>query len=313
MAPTPEISVIVPAYNAARTVGTAVDSVLAQSFTDVELIVIDDGSRDDTAVVIGDRDDPRLILVSTENWGVAAARNRGLEVARGSYVAFLDADDVWLRPKLERQHVAMSKNAVGLSFVSAQVVDDDLCPIGIDSAVDRSDYTEALLVEGNIIAGSASSVMARRELIDEVGGFDPHLSQCADWDLWLRMSVVTSFLPLHEPLALYRGVPGTMSSDPELLERDTFALLDKFFAGSESLAYEPVRKRAYANHSMICAGSYLHAGCLRDSLRCAVSGLRSDPRTAGRLAALPARWADRARRGLRARHGGDRSAVSRRT
>ena len=202
--------------------------------------------------------------------------------------------------------------AVGLCFASAQLVDDDLRPIGMDRAVDRPDYSEALLLEGNIVAGSASSVMARTSVINQAGRFDPRLSQCADWDLWLRMSVITGFFPLHEPLVLYRSVPGTMSSDPELLERDTFALLDKFYAGPASAAYDGVRKRAYANQWMVCAGSYLHAGRLRDSLRCVVAGLRSDPRTVSRLMSFPVRWADRARRRMRGRPGRDRKAISRR-
>src|SRR3954469_12256948 len=100
----PEVSVVIPAYNAAQTVGAAVDSVLAQTFGDFELIVVDDGSRDDTAEVVRARKDPRVNCVRTENGGVSAARNRGLDLAAGSLVAFLDADDAWQPAKLERQH-----------------------------------------------------------------------------------------------------------------------------------------------------------------------------------------------------------------
>jgi hypothetical protein len=104
---------------------------------------------------------------------------------------------------------------------------------------------------------------------------------------------------MHEELVLYRSVPGTMSSDPRLLERDTFAMLDKFFAEPASAPYAPLRRRAYANQWMVCAGTYLHTRRLRDSVRCVASGLRNDPRTAGRLVSLPARWAGRARRRMR--------------
>jgi glycosyltransferase involved in cell wall biosynthesis len=308
-----EITVIVPAYNASRTVGAAVDSVLAQTFADFELLVIDDGSRDDTADVVRARDDPRLNCVRTENGGVSAARNHGLELAAGSYAAFLDADDAWDPAKLERQHRAMSERPeVGLSFTSAQLVDDDFRPVGTEWAAARSDYTEALLLEGNIVAGGGSSVMARTSTVHQAGRFDRRLSQCADWDLWLRMSLMTSFIALHEPLVLYRVGPGTMSSDPELLERDTFAMLDKFYEDSASGAYNRLRKRAYANQSMVCAGSYLHARRFRSALRCLAAGLRGDPRTLSRLVLLPARWADRARRRLRGRSPRDPKAVSRR-
>jgi glycosyltransferase involved in cell wall biosynthesis len=310
---TPEISVIIPAYNASRTVGTAVDSVLAQSFVDFELLVIDDGSQDGTAEVVQARDDPRVNCIRTENGGVSVARNRGLDLATGSYVAFLDADDVWEPTKLEQQHRAMSERPeVGLCFASTHHVDDDLQPTGLHPAPQRSDYTEALLLEGNIIAGSASSAMARTSLIDQAGRFDPRLSLCADWDMWLRVSVLTRVLPLSEALVLYRSVPGTMSSNPEVLERDTFALLDKFYASPASAPYDRVRGRAYANQSMVCAGSYLHAGRMRDSLRCVGAALRSDPRTVRRVAFLPARWADRVRRRVLGRPRRDRKAVSRR-
>jgi hypothetical protein len=200
----------------------------------------------------------------------------------------------------------------GLCFASAELVDDDLRPIGMDPALARSDYTEALLLEGNIVAGGGSAVMARTSVVEQAGRFDTGLSQCADWELWLRMSVMTHFLPLRETLVLYRAAPGTMSSDPELLERDTFALLDKFYAHSAAAAYAGVRRRAYANQVMVCAGTYLHARRLRDSLRCVASGLRSDPRTVSRLVSFPARWADRARRRVQGRPPRDPKAVSRR-
>jgi glycosyltransferase involved in cell wall biosynthesis len=241
------------------------------------------------------RDDPRIGLIRTPNAGVAAARNRGLDTAKGTYVAFLDADDAWLSTKLERQHATMAERPeVGLCFPSAHLVDDGLRPFGVDLAVDRSDYTEALLLEGNIVAGGGSSVLARTAAVEQAGRFDPELSQCADWDMWLRMSTITRFRPLYEELVLYRSVPGTMSSDPQLLERDTFAMLDKFYGEPASVAYQRVRKRAYANQWMVCGGTYLHARRLRDSLRCVISGLRCDPRTVSRLVSLPIRWARRA-------------------
>ena len=310
----PEVSVIIPAYNASRTIGATVDSVLAQTFTEFELLVIDDGSQDDTADVVSAFDDPRVRCVRTENGGVSVARNRGLDLAKGSYVAFLDADDAWRPAKLERQHGAISERPkVGLCFAATEHADDDLRPTAMHLAPQRSDYTEALLLEGNLISGSASSVMARTSAIDEAGRFDPSLSLCADWDMWLRMSVVTDFLALDEPLVLYRSIPGTMSGDPGVLERDTFTMLDKFYANPASGPYVSGRDRVYAGQWMVCAGSYLHVGRVRDSLRCVGAGLRRDPRTASRLVTVPGRWADRARRRMQGLPPGDPKAVRRQT
>jgi glycosyltransferase involved in cell wall biosynthesis len=293
----PEISVIIPAYNAARTVGIAVDSVLAQTFGDFELIVIDDGSPDNTAEVVRERSDPRVTCVTTENGGVSVARNRGVERASGSYVAFLDADDAWQPAKLERQIALLKERPdVGLCFTTTQFVDDDLQPTALQPSVQRADWTEALLLEGNILPGSASSVLIRAAVVEQCGGFDSRFSLCADWDMWLRMSVLGKIALIDEPLVLYRSVPGTMSSDMSVLERETFALLDKFYATPQSAPYERVRRRAYANRWMVCGASYLDAGQRRDAVRCILTGLRTDPRAARRLASLAGGMAHRARR-----------------
>lgn len=289
------VSVVLPAYNAARTVGKAVDSVLTQTLTDLELLVVDDGSTDCTSEVVEAREDERLRCVKTENRGVAHARNCGVRLSSGEFVAFLDADDAWLPRKLEVQLDLMLKQpSIGLCFTSAEIVDRRLRRIGEDSADSFGDYTEALLMRGNVVAGGGSSAMVRRSALERVGGFDAGLSQCADWDLWLRLSVDTSFVAITEPLVQFTRAPGTMSSDPSLLERDTFAMLDRFFTTDVSLPYRPSRRRVYSTQWMVCAGTYLHAGCLRDSLRCVSRGLFVDPRSLSIPALLPVRVASRA-------------------
>ena len=298
----PNVSVVIPAYNAQRTVGAAVDSVLAQTFDDLEVVVIDDGSTDHTAEIVAARSDPRLSCVTVENGGVARARNRGVAMTSAPLVAFLDADDLWLPPKLERQVQALRQHpGHGLCFASTELVDDELQQIGANRARPYEDFSEALLLDGNIVSAGSSSVLVERALLKEVGGFDPQLSQCADWDMWLRLSRVTSFLPLEEPLVRYRKVPGTMSANPGRLERDTFILLDKFFARPDAASYRPLERRVYARQWMVCSGTYLHAGRVRDSLRCLAAGLRADPRTIRRPLLLPARALARGRSGRQRR------------
>ncbi len=286
---------IVPAYNAAPTVGRAVDSVLGQTFSDLELLVIDDGSTDPTYEVVRARQDQRVRCIKTENGGVARARNRGLAISSGEFVAFLDADDAWLPMKLERQLDLMVQwPSVGLCFTSAEVLDGGLRRIGEDPADSFSDYTEALLMIGNIVPGGGSSAMVRRSALEAAGFFDPQLSQCADWDLWLRLSLAGDLAPMPEVLMRYTRATGTMSTDPKLLEKDTFALLDKFFAAPSSTPYRSLRRRAYSTQWMVCAGTYLHARQLRDSLRCVRRGLFTDPRSLPGPLLLPIRFGSRA-------------------
>jgi glycosyltransferase involved in cell wall biosynthesis len=296
----PRVSVIIPAYNAAGTVGVAVDAVLSQTFEDYEVIVVDDGSVDATVDVVAVRSDDRLRYIGHANQGVSVARNEGLSQAAGEYVAFLDADDLWHERKLERQIEAIrDMPGAGFCFTSAELVDDRLQPFGIDYAPNFQDYCREFLVTGNVVPGGGSSAMVKRDLITSLGGFDPALSQCADWDMWLRLSLVTEFVSIRDPLTRYRKAPDTMSSNPALLERDTFFLLDKFFASEACAPYLTVRRRAYGNHWMICAGTYLHAGAIRDATRCVRHGLQADLRSFHRPLLLPARAASRRARGRR--------------
>jgi glycosyltransferase involved in cell wall biosynthesis len=291
----PEVSVIIPAYNAETTLRETLASVLAQTFTDIEVLVVDDGSTDDTAAIataIG----PPVICLSRENGGVARARNLGLDQAAGRYVAFLDADDRWEPRKLERQIELMStRPEVGACFTAVRNVDDQDQTLAQTPARDYADFCEALLLHSVVVSGSCSSAMLRRELASEVGGFDPRFSQCADWDYFIRLSLRARLAPIDEPLVVYRRAAGNMSSDIALLERDTFAVLDKFFASGDAGPYVELRQRCYSNHWMIVSGSYLHAGQSRDAVRCLLKGLRAYPRNVRRPLGLPVRWARRAR------------------
>lgn len=286
----PAVSVIIPAYNADRTLAGTIESVLGQTMDDFEVVVVDDGSTDRTAK-IAEGFGPPVRCISTPHGGVSRARNTGIEVAQGELIAFLDADDCWLPTKLERQVELMTvMPEVGLCFVGAQQVDDSLRVLGEMVAEDWADYCEALLLYSCVVTASCSSVMVRASIARSAGGFDPSLSQGADWEFWIRLSGVTRFAAISAPLVLYRFTPGSMSSDVRLLERDTMAVLEKFFSSSSSAPYLHLKRHCYSNHWMILSGSYLHAWSIKDSLRCLVKGLALYPRNVTRPLGLPYRW-----------------------
>jgi glycosyltransferase involved in cell wall biosynthesis len=231
------------------------------------------------------------------NGGVAVARNRGIQESRGRHVAFLDADDVWASRKLELQLSALEKNSGHRACYSAfMIAGSDLSPLGINRSGRKAAALEDLLLGGNVV-GTPSSVLCERALFDEASGFDPALSQCADWDMWIRLAVLTDFLYINEPLVTYRQHGTNMSRSVPLLERDSLRTLEKGFSMRELQGALRARRRAaFARNYMVLAGAYFHARRYQDFARCALRSLAMDIRQASYLSAFPLRAAARMRR-----------------
>jgi glycosyltransferase involved in cell wall biosynthesis len=199
----PLVSVIIPTYNRAWILKEAVDSVLAQHFQDYELIVVDDGSTDDTGFLLADYG-RRLIVVRQPNLGVSAARNAGIKEARGQYLAFLDSDDLWLPDKLEVQVAYLAQNS-----------DVQICQteeIWIRNGVQVNPKRRHRKPSGMIFKRSLelclvspSAVMMNRRLLSDVGLFDENLPACEDYDLWLRISCRYPVHLIERPLIVKRG------------------------------------------------------------------------------------------------------------
>ncbi len=220
----PLVSVVMPAYNASAYIQQAIDSVLAQDYPAVELIVVDDGSNDDTVARVQAYGD-RVKLLTQANQGSAVARNQGLEAARGEYIAFLDSDDVWLPGKLTAQVAYLERHPdVDLVYSRWQIwrpeADGHFVPpervLGetdtgtsasdaggdIPLVAERSGWLYTLLLFGSYL--HTITVMARRRLIEAVGPFDPDLKRGQDYDYWLRASRHTEIHKLDRIHALYR-------------------------------------------------------------------------------------------------------------
>ena len=297
----PEVSVIVPAYNAGRYVRAAIESVLAQTRRDLEVLVVDDGSKDDTAAVVA-RFAPPVRLLRQVNAGVSEARNHGLRIASGRYVAFLDADDLWAPLKLDRQVTALNESPKRACYTAFLKSDENLRKLQIVRSPPTGHLVSDLLLRGNVI-GTPSSILCDRRLFESTGLFDSTLSQCADWDMWVRLGTLTDFQYLDEPLVTYRQHDTNMSRNPALLERDSLRVLEKAF-GLPGLPEQVRRRRrrAFGRNYMVLAGTYFVAGRSSDFARCALRSLMLDPRQVSYLLTFPIR---RAARRLRTR---DRAA-----
>ncbi len=199
----PQVSVIITTYNRAAMVAEAVESVLAQEMTDFELIVVDDGSTDETAERLS-LFGSRLTYYQQENTGVSAARNRGLEYSSAPLVAFLDSDDLWLPSKLRLQHTYMVKHPEVYICQTEEIWwrnGRQVNPKNHHRKPSGDIFRRSL----DLCLVSPSAVMMRRELFEKVGYFDEDLPAAEDYDLWLRVSVEHSVPLLPEPLVIKRG------------------------------------------------------------------------------------------------------------
>lgn len=219
------ISVIVPCYNAAAFLPATLRSVLAQQGFELQIILVDDGSTDGSAELVA-RDFPDVTLVRQSNAGVAAARNTGLAHARHDWVAFIDADDLWLPGKLQAQWDLLSGQPdAGLAYSAWKVWTsnepepsaDWLAQLARDALqVQRWQGPSGWLYPELLVdcVVWTSSVLVRRELLAGAGGFDEALRIGEDWDLWLRLSRLTPMLRVARPLAIYRMHPDSITKAP---------------------------------------------------------------------------------------------------
>ncbi len=201
---TPTISVLIPCYNAERTIQETISSVLAQTFTDFELLVINDGSTDGTMSVLEQITDDRLKVVSFENSGPQKSRNRGIEKARGKYITFIDADDLWTSDKLASQLQALQNTPeAAVAYSWTDFIDENSNFLKHSRHIEMAgDVYEQLLIDDFIASGSNPLIKA--EAIRAVGGFDENTLAGQDWDMWLMLAEKFQFVAVPKVQILYR-------------------------------------------------------------------------------------------------------------
>jgi glycosyltransferase involved in cell wall biosynthesis len=273
------VSAVIPVYNGARYVAEAIASVLAQTRTPLECLVIDDGSTDSTAEVVAEFGED-VTYVRLENGGVSRARNHGIQCARGELVAFLDHDDVWLPMKLQRQVDALqAKPQASMVLCAVEMADADGKANGVKGLSHFQDLITAMLCFHAMEIPSCSSTgLMRRDWLVADGGFDPALSTCADWDLLVRSLLDTGITYVDEPLTRYRVHGSNMSRNIASIERDMVYAFAKTFADPRLPETVRARRRyAYARMYRMLAGSYRDVGDRKAMARSLAQVFRHDP------------------------------------
>jgi glycosyltransferase involved in cell wall biosynthesis len=252
----PLVSVIIPTFNYGRYVTEAVESALAQTYPAVEVIVIDDGSTDDTRERLAPYAD-RIRYVYQTNAGLSAARNAGIRAAAGPFVAFLDSDDAFHPRKLELQMAAFAADPA-LGLVATLSFSDEppawaelppglpLQPVSLDEVVLASRF-------------SPSSVVAQRECFETAGEFDTSLRSVEDRDMWIRVAARCRVTRVELPLTWYRVTPGSMSRNPERMEHFERVVLEKAFRMPELAGYRKLWRKSRGLAALASAWAFYSA------------------------------------------------------
>jgi glycosyltransferase involved in cell wall biosynthesis len=289
------VSVVIPTYNYGRFIRDAIDSVMLQTYPALEVIVVDDGSTDDTQEILAGFGD-RIVKVLQKNAGVAAARNAGMAVARGEFLAFLDSDDLWLPEKVEKQIALFEADPeLGLVHCGAERFDTAGKTLSVELTGLEGWAARELIALGHGLVAVGSSMMVPRSVAEEVGGFDSRLFACEDGDFCYRVALRYRFGFVSELLVRYRQHGDARHLNIPRLENGMLLTLQKVFLSPDP-SIQVLRKRAYARMHRILAGCYFHRGETRLCLRHMFRSVRYDPRNVWHFAAYPFRAAWRALR-----------------
>ena len=289
----PTVSVVIPNYNYGRFIAETIASALAQTYPIREVIVIDDGSTDDSIEVIG-RFGSKVKLINQKNQGVGAARNIGFENSSGEFVAFLDADDIWLPNKIEEQ---MKHFTDGVGLVSCgmrEFSSQDGKTIEVYLS-DKNEWTaKDILLRKHQIIVSGSAIVVRRTLFEQVGGFDKRkeLHPAEDWEFCYRMALAGKVVFTPKVLVDYRNHGNNGHFKTTRMERAMMLSFEKIFADAppEFLA---LRRECYGDLYKVLAGDYFHSGNYPLFAKSALKGLRANPLSIGQYLAFPLRLAKR--------------------
>ncbi|MFO1034109.1 MAG: glycosyltransferase family A protein [Hyphomicrobiales bacterium] len=296
MTHTPRASIIVPAYNVAATVRETLAALSRQTFVDFELIVIDDGATDETPALLKAHDDPRLRVIRQRNRGLAGARNSGIHHARGEFIAFCDADDVWEPEKLERHIAHLTANPdVGLSYAGSSMINEEGVFLKVAQRPKLKGITPADIFRRNPIGNGSSAVFRREALMalrhrppqetERDWWFDETLRQSEDIDAWMRFALTTDWKIEGIPglLTRYRIQRGGLSAnlgkqfETWCRMRDKVRDLSPAFAAKHGPSAEAYQLRYLARRAFMMGDGKTARLLARRALATSRSPLRQEP------------------------------------
>ncbi|HED36471.1 MAG TPA: glycosyltransferase [Gammaproteobacteria bacterium] len=270
------VSVVIPAFNSEKYITECIDSVLNQSYKNTEILIIDDGSTDGTVNIVSGYINDKIKLFHQKNSGSGAARNHGVKQASGEWIAFIDADDIWLPNKLEKQLGLCSNHIWSHTDLYFH---GDVYP----KHTKTTEFTEKhsgfilknLLVENSI---GTSSVVIKKKTFDEYGGFDTNLRALQDWDLWLRVAEKHQVCYFDEPLVYYRVHSSSVSRNVRKTWPYHFYLINRIFS-QKGIAnnLQELKYEALSRSSKICSQIAEQEGDYLFSCSCAIRSLIYQP------------------------------------
>lgn len=251
----PTVSVILPTYNRAKYIGQAISSILSQDYTDFEIIVVDDGSTDETQTVVGDLKDSRIRYVYQQNQGRSNARNLALQLALGRYIAFLDSDDLYLQNKLTKQVQFLDANPeVGMVYTSALCIDNEGHPLDDRYTASVSGKIYKSIAFFRPVTITLPTVMVRADVINQAGGFDERMDRFEDTDMWRRISKITIIQAMPENTCALRT-----HVENSLAKQNSNAIIDALHYYSSKILVEDIDIPLVVRHRGL-GGLYYYYG-----------------------------------------------------
>jgi glycosyltransferase involved in cell wall biosynthesis len=290
MSEQPLVSVVIPAYNAARTLKETVRSVFEQTVQNFEIVIVDDGSKDDTIAVAESIQDARVRVIAQPNGGASVARNTGLKAARGEFVALLDADDLWMPHKLERQLAVLNgEKDVNAVQTGAYYVNDALEVLSVRPCFESKNALLETLRFQNM-PGVMSSLLIRREAFKKIGYFNTDLLMIEDWEMMIRVARFGNLKSLPEPLFLYRFHVGNRSVYMGDHIAAGYKILDDFFK-DETLPPDIKKNKnlAYSALNLMLCGGAFNVGRFGEAFKWGTKATLAHISALKHIAALPLR------------------------